>query len=55
LVGGVDLQAVLASDAADVERGQGNRILFLDETEENPLQHVGGEAGAVAFAPQSIV
>jgi hypothetical protein len=31
--------------------GHGNRILFLDETEQNAFQDVGGEAGAVAFAP----
>jgi hypothetical protein len=29
----------------------GNRMLFPDETEQNAFQDVGGEAGAVAFAP----
>ncbi len=32
----------------------GNRILFLDETEQNAFQDVRGEAGAVAFAAQTI-
>jgi hypothetical protein len=35
-------------------RAHGNRILFLDETEQNGFQDVGGEAGAVAFAAQTI-
>lgn len=34
--------------------GHGNRILFLDKTEQDALQDVAGEAGAVAFSAQTI-
>jgi hypothetical protein len=50
--------ALLPIDRRSFEKqldpAHGNRILFLDETEQNAFQDIGGEAGAVAFAAQTI-
>jgi len=39
---------------ASTSRAHGNRILIDGETEENAFQGVGIEAGAVAFASDTI-